>query len=59
MDIPTNVDFNLGNACNIIILEVKNPLRMLNHGAGITRNEEFDRLRKTIFGYECPRLDSE
>jgi hypothetical protein len=54
-----NVEFNLGNACNIVTLEVKNPLRTLNHGAGITRDEEFDRLRKTILGHEHPRLGSE
>jgi hypothetical protein len=51
-----DMELALGNMRNVIVLEVKNPLRMLDDGASITRDEEFDRLRKAILGHESPRL---
>jgi hypothetical protein len=59
MNLPMNVEFTLGNMHNVVILEVKHPLYMLNDGASITRDEELDRLSEAILGYECPRLGPE
>jgi hypothetical protein len=54
-----DMEFTFSNVRNIIILEVKNPLRMLNYGTSVTGDEEFDRLRKAILGHESPRLSPE
>ena len=34
-----DMELALGNMRNVIVLEVKNPLRMLNDDTGITRDE--------------------
>ena len=54
-----NMEFPLRDMRNVIVLEVKNPLGMLNNGASITCDEEFDWLRKAILGHESPRLSPE
>jgi hypothetical protein len=54
-----NMEFTLGNMRNIVILEVKHPLSVLNDSTSITGNEELDRLRKAILGHERPRLSPE
>jgi hypothetical protein len=54
-----DMEFTLGNMCNIVVLKVKDPLGMLNDGASITGNEEFYRRRKAVLGHEGPRLSPE
>ena len=59
MDVPMEIEFTLRNMRNVLVLDVKNPLGMLNDGASIIRNEERDWLRKAILRHECSRLSLE
>jgi hypothetical protein len=50
-----DMEFTLGNVRNIIILEVKDPLCILDNGADVTRDEELGWLRKVILKHESPK----
>jgi hypothetical protein len=51
-----NVEFTLGDVCNVVILKVEDALGVFDNGAGIRGYEKLDRLREAIFGEESTRL---
>lgn len=54
-----NVELTLGDVGNVVILKVKNAFGVLDDGSSIGGDEEFDGLRKAIFGHECATLCTE
>lgn len=42
----------LSDVSDVVILEVKDTLGVLDDGSGIGRDEEFDGLGKTVLGHE-------
>jgi hypothetical protein len=43
---------------DIVVLEVQDPLGVLDDGGSVGRNEELDRLGHAVVGKESPRLGS-
>lgn len=54
-----DMQFALGDMSNVVVLEIQYPLRVLDDGRSVGSDEEFDRLRETVFGHERPRLGPE
>lgn len=49
---------SFGNVGNIVILEVEDPLGVLNDGTGVGSDKELDRLGHTVFRHEGSGLRS-
>ena len=47
-----------GNVGDVIILEIENPLSVLDHGASVRRDEELDRLGHAVLGQKGAGLGS-
>jgi hypothetical protein len=49
---------SLGNVGNVVVLEIKNPLGVLNDGTGVRGDKEFDGLGHAVLRHEGSRLRS-
>ena len=54
-----NVQFSLGNVGDVVVLEIQHALGVLDDGSGVGSDEEFDGLRRPVFGHECAGLRAE
>jgi hypothetical protein len=47
-----DVELSFGDVCNVVVLEIEDPLGVLNHGRGVRSDKEFDGLGHAVLGQE-------